>query len=114
MESFRGHLLLSFLTSVAYIMVNNILKKTDVCAIGAYRILRNLKCKVFDSVIVVQEANKKMNDIAKQVKLKFPKLSCPFPVVRKNPGTKSLFSISLLRPKIGTLQPDIWALESRY
>jgi len=45
---------------------------SDVCAIGAYRILRNLKCKVFDTKIVVQEANKKMNDIAKHVKLNFP------------------------------------------
>jgi len=69
-ESFRGHLLLSFLVSAAYVMMNKILKKADVCAVGAYRILRNMKCKVFDSKIIVQEANKKMNDIAKQVKLK--------------------------------------------
>jgi hypothetical protein len=72
LEAFRGHLLLSFLTSAVYIMINKMLKKSDVCAIGAYRILRNLKCKVFDTVIVVQEANRKMNDIAKMVKLDFP------------------------------------------
>jgi hypothetical protein len=71
-EGFRGHLLLSFLTSAAYVLVNESLKKTNVCAIGAYRILRNLKCKVFDTKIVVQEANKKMNDIAKHVELSFP------------------------------------------
>jgi hypothetical protein len=52
--------------------VDESLKKADVCAIGAYRILRNLKCKVFDTKIVVQEASKKMNEIAKQVKLSFP------------------------------------------
>jgi transposase len=71
-EGFRGHLLLSFMTSAAYIMVNKALKKADVCAIGAYHILRNMKCKVFDSKIIVQEPNKKMNDIAKKVGIEFP------------------------------------------
>jgi len=85
LESFRGHLLLSFLTSAVYVMVNKALKKTDVCAIGAYRIFRNLKCKVFDSVIVVQEANKKMNDIAKIVKLNFP-VELPLICGEKNGG----------------------------
>ena len=84
-ETFRGHLLLSFLTSAAYIMINRMLKKGDVCAIGAYRILRNLKCKVFDTVIIVQEANKKMNDIAKLVKLKFP-IELPLLCGEKNAG----------------------------
>ena len=71
-DSFRGHLLLSFMTSAAYILVNKALKKADVCAIGAYHILRNMKCKVFDTKIIVQEANKKMNDIAKKVDIEFP------------------------------------------
>lgn len=71
-ECFRGHLLLSFMTSAAYILVNKALKQSEVCAIGAYRILRNMKCKVYDTKIIVQEANKKMNDIAKNVDIKFP------------------------------------------
>ena len=84
-ESFRGHLFLSFLASAAYVMMNKILKKADVCAVGAYRILRNMKCKVFDSKIIVQEANKKMNDIAKQVKLIFP-IELPLLCSEKNTG----------------------------
>ena len=84
-ESFRGHLLLSFLTSAAYILVNESLRNANVCAIGAYRILRNLKCKVFDTKIVVQEANKKMNDIAKHVKLNFP-IELPLLCGEKNIG----------------------------
>jgi len=84
-ESFRGHLLLSFLASAAYVMMNKILKKADFCAVGAYRILRNMKCKVFDSKIIVQEANKKMNDIAKQVKLIFP-IELPLFCGEKNAG----------------------------
>jgi len=71
-DSFRGHLLLSFIVSVAYILVNTALKGSDVCATGAYQILRNLKCKVYDKKIIVQEANKKMNDIAKHVKITYP------------------------------------------
>jgi len=84
-ESFRGHLLLSFLTSAAYVLVNKTLKKGDVCAAGAYRILRNMKCKVFDSKIIVQEANKKMNDIAKLVNLSFP-IELPLLCGEKNVG----------------------------
>lgn len=85
METFRGHLLLSFLASAIYIMINKMLKKSDVCVIGAYRILRNLKCKVFDTVIVVQEANRKMNDIAKLLKLDFP-INIPKSCGEKNKG----------------------------
>jgi len=73
-DSFRGHLLLSFMVSAIYIIVNNMLKGSEVCTMGAYRILRNLKCKVYDDQIIIQEANKKMNDIAKHVKLSFPKV----------------------------------------
>ena len=71
-DSFRGHLLLSFIVSATYVLVNTKLKGSDVCAMGAYQILRNLKCKVYNKKIVVQEANKKMNDIANHVKLAYP------------------------------------------
>jgi hypothetical protein len=74
LEGFRGHLLLSFMASVAYLLVNKALERSDYCALGAYRVLRNLKCKVFDKKIIVQEANKKMNDIAKHVKVEYPKV----------------------------------------
>ena len=84
-ENFRGHLLLSFLTSAAYVLVNKALKKGDVCAAGAYRIFRNMKCKVFDSKIIVQEANKKMNDIAKLVNLSFP-IELPLTCGENNTG----------------------------
>jgi hypothetical protein len=71
-DAFRGHLLLSFITSAAYVIVNGLLQKSDVCALGAFNILRNLKCKVFDRKIIVQEPNKRMNDIAKDIKLTYP------------------------------------------
>ena len=71
-DSFRGLLLVSFMVSATYVIVSKILKQSDVCALGAYQTLRNLKCKVYDTYFIVQEANKKMNDIAKSVKLTFP------------------------------------------
>ena len=71
-DNFRGHLLLSFIVAVGYVLVNKMLKGSEVCAIGAYRVFRNLKCKVYDDRIIVQEANRKMNDIARHVKLSIP------------------------------------------
>ena len=71
-NTFRGHLLLSFMTTVVYILVNQMLEKSDWCAAGAYRILRNQKCKVFDESIIPQEPTKKMNDIAKHVGIELP------------------------------------------
>jgi len=34
-------------------------KTSDICAVGAFHIMHNLKCKVFDKKLIVQEANKK-------------------------------------------------------
>jgi transposase len=73
-ETFRGLMLVSFITSVAYVLVNEYLCDTDFRSIEAYRLFKNLKCKVFDDQIIIQELNKKMNDIAKAVKLSFPKV----------------------------------------
>ena len=71
-DAFRGHLLLSFLASAAYIAVNNLLDGSDDCAMSSFHLLRNLKCKVFDSCSIVLEPDKRMNAIAKHLKLVFP------------------------------------------
>lgn len=70
--AFRGHLLISFIASAIYINANQMLRTSDVYATGAFHIMRNLKCKVFDKKLIVQEANKKMNDIAKHLKFTYP------------------------------------------
>jgi hypothetical protein len=75
-ETFRGHLLLSFITTVVYLSVNQLLKGTAFNADGAFFILRNQKCKVFDDCILPKEITKKMNDIYKKLKIKSP-LSIP-------------------------------------
>jgi len=71
-DTFRGHLMLSFLSTIVYMLLNNLLDGTRFCADGAFRSLQNLKCKVFDDCILVKEATKKNNDIAKHLGLEFP------------------------------------------
>ena len=71
-ETFRGHLILSFITSVVYLSVNQMLKDTPYCTQSAFMILRNQKCKVFDNRILPKEPNKKMNEIYKKLKINSP------------------------------------------
>ena len=71
-DTFRGHLMLSFLSTIAYMLVNKLLDGLKFCANGAFRTLHNLKCKVFDDRILVKEATKKNNDIAKHLGIELP------------------------------------------
>ena len=71
-ETFRGHLMLSFIASVVYLAVNQLLKDTVYCTQSAFMILRNQKCKVFDDRILPIEPNKKMNEIYKKLKINPP------------------------------------------
>jgi len=75
-ETFRGHLLLSFITSAVYLAANKMLADTGDSALGSFHLFRNLKCKVFDKSIAVQEANKRMIQVAKSLKSTIP-LSLP-------------------------------------
>jgi hypothetical protein len=72
-ETFRGHLMLTFLASILYMQMNQALHKKKNNAISAFNIMRNLKCKVFDNTIIVGEPTKKMNDVLKILKIDFPK-----------------------------------------
>ena len=71
-ETFRGHLLLSFISTVAFLLVNRMLKDTAYNAEGAFLILGNQKCKVFDDRILPKEPNKKMNEIYKTLGITSP------------------------------------------
>jgi hypothetical protein len=80
-EAFRGHLLLSFISTVVFLIVNQMLKDTAYNAEGAFLILGNQKCKVFDDRILPKEPNKKMNEIYKKLGIKSP---ISIPVCGKN------------------------------
>jgi len=64
--------MLSFLSTIAYMLVNQLLDGIKFCANGAFRSLHNLKCKVFDDSILVNEATKKNNDIVKHLGIELP------------------------------------------
>jgi transposase len=75
-EAFRGHLLMSFIASYIYILMNRYFTKTDRCAIGVFRTMKNQKCKVFDEVVVPQEPTRAMNEIYETLRIK-PKSTIP-------------------------------------
>jgi hypothetical protein len=72
-ETFRGHLMLTFISSIIVKLLQDELKDTAFNPISAFLQLRNQKCKVFDRDIIPQEAVKKVNDIYKKFKLGYPK-----------------------------------------
>ena len=53
-------------------LVNSLLEGIRFTADGAFRVLHNLKCKVFDDCILVKEATKKENDIIGHLKIELP------------------------------------------
>jgi transposase len=72
-EAFRGHLLMSFIASYVYILVNRYFANTDRCAIGVFRTMKNQKCKVYDNIVLPQEPTKAMNEIYKTLKIEAAK-----------------------------------------
>jgi len=57
-DTFRGHLMLTFIASVAYLTFNACLKKSELNAMGVFSNARNLKCKVYPNAILVKEPAK--------------------------------------------------------
>ena len=71
-ETLRGHLMLVFLASLVYLFLNDKLKTTKFNAGNALLTYRNLKCKVYNNEILVKEAVRNMNDIAKALGIIIP------------------------------------------
>ena len=71
-ETFRGHLLLTFISCVILKFIQDKLLKTKYNAISMFMNLRNQKCKVYDKTILPAEATKKINDCYKIFKIKCP------------------------------------------
>ena len=71
-DTFRGHLLLTFISCVILKMIQDKLLKTKYNPISMFMNLRNQKCKVYDKTILPTEPTKKMNDCYKLFKIKCP------------------------------------------
>jgi transposase len=71
-DTFRGHLLMTFIASAVVKKLQDSLKETAYNPISVFMNLRNQKCKVYDDYIIVQEAFKKANDVYKYFKIQCP------------------------------------------
>jgi hypothetical protein len=64
-NTFRGHLMLTFLASLLYILLNKCFKSSKkLTAESALIEMRNLKCKVFDDCLTIKEITKNMREIS--------------------------------------------------
>ena len=71
-ETFRGHLLLTFLATIVIKKIQDSLKNTSYNPISLFLTMRNQKCKIYDDRVVTQEAFKKANDCYKHFKIECP------------------------------------------
>jgi transposase len=79
-RAFRGHLMLTFLASVAFLLVDKAQKnigKTAACtsklnATGLFAVMKNLKCKVYDQKVLVKEPTKKVKNAASKLQITLP------------------------------------------
>lgn len=72
-DTFRGHLLLTFLATVIQRMIQQKAKAHEWSLDYLFTNLRNHKCKAFPETIIPQEATRKQNEIYKAFGLKVPK-----------------------------------------
>jgi transposase len=75
-ETFRGHLLLSFMATITLITVKRVLKTRKklaiIPAVQALRSMRYIKCDVFPHSLVTSEPSKYANLIINELKLNIP------------------------------------------
>jgi len=71
-DTFRGHLLLTFMATILCKMVQAELKETKLNPQSMFLNLRNHKCKVYEHAIITQEAFKKASDCYKLFDIECP------------------------------------------
>jgi transposase len=71
-ETFRGHLMLTFLAAVAFLVIREKLNATKWNVTGAFAGMAPLKCKVYKNELLIKEPTKKMKNISDSLKLKIP------------------------------------------
>jgi hypothetical protein len=71
-DTFRGHLLLTFIASALIKKLQDRLRSSSYNPISLFANLRNQKCKVYEEIIITQEAFKKANDCYKLFGIECP------------------------------------------
>ncbi|MCL2135650.1 MAG: hypothetical protein FWH37_08950, partial [Candidatus Bathyarchaeota archaeon] len=69
---------LVFVVTVVFKLLQNVLRGSGVSPLSLFLVLRNLKCKVYESRIITQEAVKRVNDCYKLFGM-----VCPVSILRK-------------------------------
>jgi transposase len=71
-ETLRGFLLLKFLSLIAFVQIKNQVKEKYTIE-EIMLIMRNLKCKVFDDIHIIDEVRKKQKEIIEELGVIMPK-----------------------------------------
>lgn len=71
-ETFRGHLLLTFMATVVIKLMKDTLKACDMTFETAMMEMRNQKCLVYEDVVITREPQAMMNKIYKTCNIKCP------------------------------------------
>lgn len=71
-ETLRGFLLLMFIALVVFVQLKKAIGEKHTVE-GALLTMRNLKCKVYDDEILIQELTKQQKDITEELKVIMPK-----------------------------------------
>jgi transposase len=71
-DTFRGHLLMTFIATVAIRKIQDRLRDTPYNITSLFNNMGNQKCKVYDHLVITQEAFKKANDCYKLFGVKCP------------------------------------------
>jgi hypothetical protein len=78
-ETFRGHLMLTFLASVAFLVLRDRLKTAKINTTEAFARMSVVKCKVYENEILVKEPTKKAKKVAETLGVRLPeriRLAC--------------------------------------
>jgi hypothetical protein len=71
-ETFRGHLLLTFIVTIVMKLIQDRLKGSQLTPMSLFLNLRNQKCKIYEDKVITGEAFKKANDSYKAFGIKCP------------------------------------------
>jgi hypothetical protein len=62
-ETFRGHLLITFITTILTLMINKRLEKSKLCSIGSLKLMSKLFVTFYDNYAIIDKPNKQRADI---------------------------------------------------
>lgn len=71
-NSFRGHMLLTFIATAVLQMSQNITKNSNTTLKSIFKIMRNQKAKVYEDAVIPSEPDRKQNEIYKLFHIKSP------------------------------------------